>query len=589
MQRPSYADLLRARLGRREFLAALGASTVPLALPAWLAPTPRFEALDPSTADDVRVPDGYVAETLLAWGDPLFPDAPTFDPARLSATSQRRQFGFNADFVAFMPFSRGSSAHGILCVNHEYTLRNVMFPGRSGEAATAEEVDIAKAAQGMSFVAVHRDETGRWHVDRADARNRRIHGETPMRLSGPAAGSKLLRTQAEPTGTRVHGTLGNCGGGKTLWGTVLTAEENINEYFGRAGDIEDERLRNDHLRFGAGREVSLRGWEQADPRFDLTREPHEAYRFGWVVELDPFDPRSTPVKRTALGRFKHESATCALAQDGRVVVYSGDDERFQFLYKFVSERRFVPGGENQDLLDTGTLFVAALEEDGSGQWLPLRPEGALRDWSQADILVRAREAAALLGATPMDRPEDIELHPVNQRVYVAMTNNSERTAASPGNPRTRNLHGHVLEIDEARGDLAALEFTWTPLLLGGDQEHDGGFYGGHRLGPDEHLSCPDNLAFDSAGTLWVATDGQPKTLGTNDALYAVATTGMERGRPRRFLTGPVGAEITGPELTPDDRSLFISMQHPERWPDHGGTPRAAVVVVRKLDLGRIGT
>ena len=331
-------------------------------------------------------------------------------------------------------------------------------------------------------------------------------------------------------------------------------------------------------------------------RFDISRHPNELHRFGWVVEVDPHDPSSTPVKRTALGRFKHEAATCATTGDGRVVVYSGDDERLQFVYKFVSEGRFDPENPRADLdlLDRGTLYVARFDDDGTGEWLPLVPAGELKELSQAEILVNTRRSARALGATPMDRPEDVELNPANGMVYLALTKDADRTPEDPGghaNPRPANRHGHVLELEERGGDLAATRFSWRPFLLcgpAGSGEH----YGAWAAADVDVLSCPDNLAFDRDGNLWVATDGQPAVQQTNDAFYAVPTAGPDRQRPRRFLTGPRGCEVCGPEFTPDGRTLFVAIQHPgegagigrqqsSRWPDGGdGPPRPAVVVVR---------
>lgn len=592
-QRPHLRDLLSARLNRRQFLAASGAVSLPLALPKRTAPS--WTPLAPSSENRVRVPDGFRADVLLRWGDPLFGDSQPFDARAQSASKQRRQFGTSADFTAFFPIGRDGQ-QGILCVNHEFTARKWMFLDADLKNPTRAQVEIELAAHGMSIVGLSRDRDGRWQPQIDHAANRRIHGETPIDIVGPAAGSSFLRTKGDPSGREVRGMLGNCGGGRTPWNTLLTCEENIDEYFGNAGSVADEATRADHLRFGCEAEGSIYHWEKQDARFDLREEPNELYRFGFVVEVDPFDPKSKPRKLTALGRFKHEAATVAFTRDRRVVVYMGDDEAGQFLYKFISKNALSPRSReaNRQLLDEGTLYVARLEEDGTGTWLPLTPTGILEDWSLAEICVRTREAADLVGATPMDRAEDVEIHPLTRSVFVALTNHKKRAVEHPGNPRTPNLHGHVLEIDEAYGDHGSTRFTWDPLLLGG-RGADGGWYGLAKVSDAEALSCPDNLLFDSTGDLWIATDGQPKTLSTNDALYRVATTGLDRGRPRRFLTAPVGAEVTGPSLSSDERTLFVCMQHPHGsptvenpWPGTDPVPRSAVLAIEGADSVPVG-
>jgi len=432
--------------------------------------------------------------------------------------------------------------------------------------------------------------------------NRRITAATPFRLAGPVAGHELVRTKADPEGRLVLGTIANCAGGRTPWGTALSGEENFPTYFAHGAGIARNRVQASQRRYGLGRGGSGFGWECCDERFDVALEPNEFHRFGWVVEVDPYDQDSVPVKRTALGRMRHEAATTALADDGRVVVYMGDDTADEFLYKFVSDRAFDPGhrAANRDLLDHGTLYAARLDEDGTGQWLPLRPAGPLADWNPAEILVHTRLAASVLGATPMDRPEDVQVNPVNGRVYAVMTKNPGRDAPDHGpNPRPHNQHGHIVEIDEDRGNLGSGTFTWDLFLLCGDPVGGDTYYAGAKAADLDPLSCPDNLAFAPNGTMWIATDGQPRTFGTNDGLYAVATFGPERGRTRRFLTGPRGSEICGPEFTPDGRTLFVSIQHPGRgrglsdpeqgstWPD-GDFPRPSVIAVRRSDGGLIG-
>jgi len=626
----SYASLSERQLDRRGLLRGAAAAGAALLLPPSLRAQPAgitraWPRLPPCPSDrrdaPLQLAEGHEAQVLLRWGEPLHEGAPAFDWRAQSAGAQRRQFGFNCDFNAFMPLTPGGSERGLLCSNHEYISPAEMFPGYRAGQPSAAQVGVEMEALGMSVVELSRAQDGRWRVLRDSRFNRRLSATTPMTLSGPAAGAPLLRTAADPSGKTVLGTFGNCSGGKTPWGTVLTCEENFQDMFGRrnepprdgqapaavepSSDVSPQ-VAELPARYGLRRR-SVYHWEDHHDRFDLSQpgSMHEPHRFGWVVELDPYDPESTPIKRTALGRMRHESAVTGVSSDGHAVVYTGDDQRQQYLYKFVSADVVTPGEReaNRDLLDHGTLFVARLEDDGTGAWMPLRPEGALAHWTQAEILVNSRGAARQLGATPMDRPEDVEIHPRTQRVYVVMT----KDAASPGdnaaNRRRGNIWGHVLELDEDGGRLSAQSFTWRPFLLcgpPGDPAAQPVYYGGADPAELDPLACPDNLAFDPAGRLWIATDGQPRAMGWNDSLYAVSVYGPhdEVGLTRRFLNGPTGCEICGPEFTPDGRSLFVNIQHPgqggglaqptSRWPD-GELPRPSVVAIRRSDGARIGS
>ena len=582
--------------------------------------TLRFPELRHQAAEGDAVAEGHEIQTVLRWGDPILPDAPEFDPARQSAEAQARQFGYNCDYIDFFPLPRGSrnSGHGVLVVNHEYTTTQLMFPGLGADRRARQRVDAAQAriemmAHGLSVVEVRR-EGGRWAPVREGRLNRRITAGTPMRVSGPAAGHPRLRTSADPEGLRVLGTLNNCAGGNTPWGTVLTAEENFNFYFA-GGAAETGAQREAYRRYAITKAGSY-AWGRFEDRFDLDKEPNEPNRFGWVVEFDPHDPDSVPVKRTALGRFKHEGCTHAVAPDGRVVFYSGDDERFEYVYRFVTARPWNPQdpAANRDLLDEGTLSVARFEADGTVRWLPLvhgqgplTAENGFAD--QGDVLVETRRAADLLGATPMDRPEDVETNPVNGRVYVVLTNNVRRTEAqvNAANPRPRNIHGHVLEIvppgaDAGAPDHAAPEARWEVFIAGGKPGVDPGAQY-HRATSDVGwLSCPDNCAFDSRGRVWIATDGADDAAGLVDGLYAADTAGRGRALTRLFYQAPIGAEVAGPRFTPDDTTLFLSIQHPgedpgssydapsTRWPDFRADlpPRPSVVAITRRDGGPVG-
>jgi secreted PhoX family phosphatase len=616
----TFGQVLAWATTRREFLRSIFAASLVLSVPEWLmkaaegAPSGsglRFLPVGLSREDRVIVPAGYTSQVVIRWGDPITPDAPEFDPIRPSAAAQAHQFGYNCDFLAYFPLpaTSRSGTRGLLWANHEYTNPELMFFGYRPGAPTREQVDTELAAHGGSVVEVYRRPDGTWAYRRSSRYNRRITGETPCILTGPAAGHPWMRTREDPTGTRVRGMLNNCAGGKTPWGTVLTCEENFHQYFAHAGRLPqgDPRVRV-HARYGMPRAESERRWELFHERFDLGREPNEPFRFGWVVEIDPYDPTFVPRKRTALGRFRHEGATVVLGRDGRAVVYSGDDERFEYIYKFVSAKPYRRGDRlhNLTLLDEGTLYVARFRPDGTGEWLPLVfgqdplvPANGFA--SQADVLLNTRGAADLLGATKMDRPEDIEANPVTGAVYVVLTNNTRRTPAQVDapNPRPSNRHGHILEILEEGGDHTATRFRWQIFLLCGDPRDPDTYFAGFPKERVSPIATPDNITFDRAGNLWIATDGQPEALGYNDAIYVVPTQGPERGRVRQFLSGPVGCEVCGPEFTPDGRTLFCAIQHPgeggtldrpiSRWPDGTLPPRPSVVVVQHREGAVVGS
>ncbi|WP_104432298.1 alkaline phosphatase PhoX [Kineococcus xinjiangensis] len=592
-----FGDVVRSAVSRRGVLAgilalgavgatAAGADSAAAAAPDdLLAPqadpyAPRraldFQAIAPvpDTVDSFEVPTGWTWAPLIAWGDPILPGAPEFDPEQQTAEAQAGQFGYNNDYTTILPLQGRKRA--LLVCNHEYTNEKFMHRGwTSATDATDEQLRIAMAAHGMSVVELRRHNSkSPWAYLRESAFNRRVTATTEFHVTGPAAGSKYLRTKADHTGRKVLGTLNNCAGGTTPWGTVLSGEENFNGYFKAVPGSTDPAL----ARYGIT--GSGRGWERIDPRFDVAEEPNEPNRFGWVVEIDPTDPHSTPRKHTALGRMKHEGATISIAADGRAVAYMGDDERFDYLYKFVSSKRFKPGRSasarrhNMTLLEDGDLYVAVFtgdgtedgRYDGTGRWVPLVEGGRskVQGFSVEEVLVHTRLAADAVGATKMDRPEDVERNPVNGRVYVACTNNTRRgTAGRPGpdeaNPRPLNKDGHVVEITEAGDDAAATTFSWNLVLVCGDPADQSTYFGGFDKNQVSPISCPDNVAFDSTGNLWISTDGN--ALGHNDGLYEVVVDGPDRGRVRQFLSVPVGAETCGPVIT-DDSRVFVAVQHP---------------------------
>jgi len=630
-------DIIAARFGRRDFLrgslgaAAIAATVSPLALLA--ADEARadvksrfaFNEIAAGSDENHHVAEGYDADILIRWGDPVLPGAPAFDPANQSAAAQRQQFGYNNDYLAYfpMPGAPSPSQHGLLVVNHEYTNEELMFPGLGRqdvksvafEKMTPELVAIEMAAHGGSVIEVKR-ENGKWRVVPDSKYARRIDATTPMDITGPAAGHARLQTKEDPAGRRVLGMINNCAGGITPWGTWLTCEENFHGYMWGQLAADHPEARN-YKRLG----VPGNGyaWGKFHDRFDVTKEPHEANRFGWIVEIDPFDPASTPKKRTALGRFKHEGAAGVLNKDGRYVVYAGDDERFDYVYRFVTAARVDTANPqaNRDILDNGILSVARYDADGSITWLPLvQGQGPLTAEngfnSQADVLIETRRAADLVGATKMDRPEDVEANPRSQKVYVALTNNSRRSAAQvdPANPRAKNNFGHLIEMTPPDGDHAADKFTWTVLVRCGDPKiADVGATFSPETTQNGWFGMPDNVAFDAQGRLWVATDGNANSkTGRVDGIWGVETDGPLRGTSKHFFRVPVGAEMCGPFFTPDDETLFVAVQHPgeadggdrnappatfenpaTRWPDFkpGVPPRPSVVAITRRSGGKI--
>ncbi|MCF6368877.1 PhoX family protein [Rhizobium halophilum] len=596
---PTMGEIISRRFSRRNFLqgslavSAIAATVSPVALmtaeKARAATGSAFSFPEVEAGVDAHhhVAEGYDADVLLRWGDALFPDSPDFDPANQTAEAQAKQFGYNNDYVGFIPID-GAADHGFLVVNHEYTNPHLMFPGLvkvvDGKVEqgplSKEQVDVEMAAHGGTIVEIRRVD-GKWQVVRDGANNRRITVNTEMQLTGPAAGHDRLKTSADETGTKVIGTVNNCAGGVTPWGTYIMAEENFHGYF--MGDLPaDHPEAANYERYGVP-EGSYE-WGRFYDRFDLSKEPNEPNRFGWVVEVDVMDPSSTPKKRTALGRTKHEGAESIVADNGKVVFYLGDDERFDYVYKFVTDGTYNPDDRaaNMDLLDAGTLYVAKFEEDGTMEWLPLvHGQGPLTEEngfaSQADVLIETRRAGDVLGATKMDRPEDIQPNSVNGKVYVMLTNNTKRKPdqVNAANPRAENAFGHIIEISEADGDFSATKGKWEVMLKCGDPSvAEVGATFSTETTKNGWFGMPDNCAVDSAGRLWVATDGNSnKATGRTDGLWAVDTEGDARATSKLFFRVPVGAEMCGPLFAPDDETAFVAVQHPgdggEDWDGHG--------------------
>jgi hypothetical protein len=560
------------------------------------------------------VPEGYEAVAFSAWGEPV--GVPGHMPAFRwdmgnTAADQAVQMGMHHDGLHYYPID-GSSTHGLLVMNHEYTDDGLLHADGM-KTWSAEKVRKAQAAHGVSVIEIELKD-GAWRIVRPSRYARRFTAYSPFAVGGPAAGHALMQTAADPAGRTVLGTLNNCASGMTPWGTYLSGEENFAFYFD-GPDAADA----DQARWGL-RKTGFYRWPEHDPRFDAKQHPNEFHRFGWVVEIDPFDPTSTPVKRTALGRAAHEGAWVAVTKDGRAVVYSGEDARFEYIYKFVSRDRMAPGGAkaNATLLDHGTLYVARFDADGSGRWLPLvhgqGPLTAANGFAdQGAVVIKSRQASDRLGATKMDRPEWLAIDQKARTVYCTLTNNSQRgEKGRPGpdaaNPRANNVMGQIIQWTED-GDFDAPTFRWQHLVLAGDPANERPEARGNIKG--DIFACPDGLALDARGVLWIQTDkhasqmykGEMVRIGNNQMLACDRST----GEVRRFFTGPVNAEVTGVTLTPDGRTMFINIQHPgetasdrsdpanpskfSNWPDYreGGRPRSATVIIRKKDGGLIGT
>jgi uncharacterized protein len=628
--RPSFRDIIAERYSRRAFLASAAAGLGAAGALGFVGSLFSGEALAQAATSSLsfgelkrvyderaHVAPGYRADVVVAWGDPLKPGSPAFEPAKLDAAGQQQRFGYNCDFIAFMPLPRGSttSDHGLLCVNNEYVSPHVMFEGLkekgSGKAMSREQVALCNAAVGHSIVEVRKVD-GKWTTVPDSPYNRRITLDSEFTIGGPCAGHAAMKTSADPTGTKVLGTSYNCGGGVTPWGTVLTCEEGVSDTFG--GDPSKAPSAKTLERYGFDGSDTYGRARFAD-RFNIDKEPNEPNRFDWVVEIDPYDPKSVPVKRTALGRMAHEAATVVINGDGRVVVYLGDDDYFEYVYRFVSSDRYDPANPQsaRDILDRGVLSVLKANADGTLNWLPLtHGSGPLTEAngfaSQGDVLLRTREAADLLKATPMDRPEDIETNPVTGRVYAVMTKNKKITGdkLNPLNTRPENLYGHIIELippggEGAKADHAADVYRWDLFVLAGnpkDPKQGAKFH--PQTSDDGWFVNPDNLTFDPKGRMFVATDGA-NDFGLPDGIYGVDTDGPARGLPKLLFSCPHGAEATGPCFTPDGKTLFVSVQHPAedadsldkvetRWPDFATAlpPRPAVVAIQREDGRDVG-
>ena len=597
-----------AALSRRGFLggvlamgsfAALGGALVPQAARAM---TSRFayDAIATSTADAISVPAGYKADVVVRWGDPLFSDAPEFDHAtRGTAASQARAFGDNNDGMEVF----AHDGKMILVANNEYTNRRILSVSGENRLEDADEIAKGMMAHGVSVMEIAEID-GAWQVVKDSPYNRRITPQTDMALTGPAAGHDLMKTAADATGTTSKGTWNNCGNGMTPWGTYLACEENFNGYF--STQDKGHEVSPELQRYGVSAKDWGYSWAKIDDRFDVAKTPNEPNRAGYVVEIAPTDPTATPRKLTALGRFKHENAEAVVNNDGRVVVYMGDDERGEFMYRFVSDGVYAPGADTDALLENGTLYAAKFHDNGTGEWLALTPETTGMG-SQAEICIHTRQAGSAVGATTMDRPEWITANPNKAEVYCALTNNKNRgrkpnaggdeTPVGGPNPREANKYGQIVRWQPENADHTAPGFTWDLYVLAGNPVvHSDAKAGSENVTKDNMFNSPDGIKFDSNGLLWIQTDGKYSNegdfegQGNNQMLAGDPVT----GEIRRFLVGPKECEVTGLTWSPDRRTMFVGIQHPgedgnSHWPE-GGTsvPRSAIIAVTREDGGLVG-
>jgi secreted PhoX family phosphatase len=615
--RPEETDfdrIVEAAIDRRGLLGGVLAFGSFAALTSMLPAVPAkaaanrfaFDQIATNTSDDITVPTGYNMDVVVRWGDPLWSDVAEFDHAtRGTPATQARAFGDNNDGMDVF----AHDGKMLLVVNNEYTNRSILWGNNPDGKATSDD-DIAKGmmCHGVSVMEIARVD-GKWQIVKDSPYNRRITPKTEMTLTGPAAGHDLLKTEADPTGTKSLGTWNNCGNGVTPWGTYLTCEENFNGYFSSSEATQDQKpidLPLEFIRYGISSKDWGYGWAKIDDRFDIAKHPNEPNRAGYIVEIDPTNPQSTPKKRTALGRFKHENAEMLVNKDGRVVVYMGDDERGEFLYRYVSNGVYGPGAPTDDLLENGTLSVAKFNEDGTGVWVNLTPETTGMA-SQAEICIKTRLAGSAVGATTMDRPEWVAANPSAAEVYCALTNNKNRgikpnkggdaTPAGGPNPRDKNNYGQIVRWRPDEGDHTAAGFTWDLYVLAGNPTvHEDAYAGSANVNADNMFNSPDGLRFDANGLLWIQTDGNYKNAGdfkgqgNNQMLAGDPVT----GEIRRFLVGPKECEVTGLTWSPDRRTMFVGIQHPgekgdSHWPEGGdAVPRSAVIAITREDGGLVG-
>ncbi|MBO9469973.1 PhoX family phosphatase [Endozoicomonas sp. G2_2] len=639
---------------------------------------------------------GYTAQVVVPWGTPITSDgAPWRADLAFTPSIQENAVGMHHDGMWHFPISEETaSSNFIFALNNEYIDQLALFATNPGGLPTgyardadgnvdyqgggrdADEVRTEINAHGVTIVELRRGDDGQWSHVMDSTYNRRFTSATPMNLSGPVAGSDYVKTAYSPTGTETRGTNNNCANGYTPWGTYLTCEENWPNVFRK-----DEGRENDDNRLGIPSGGTRYYWEapagdasEVDgefARFNATPSADDAtgdYRneprtFGYIVEIDPYT-NTRAVKRTALGRFRHEGCWVGKLVEGEpVVFYSGHDSRNEYIYKYVSDAMWDPSDANRTdmtrsdrlaigdkYMDSGTLYAARFNADGSGAWLPLTPETMVPDGSQtlaaalglepgdlAGVIINTCDAADIMGATPMDRPEWGAVDPTSGEVYMTLTNNSDRTAegtdptytnggtsddelgvgfskapVNAANPRPNNSDGQVIRWREPTP--GETTFDWEIFVFGKVPSTDDENISG--LSDQNYFSSCDGLWYDDRGDgngiLWIETD-TGGTDYTNDQVLAVVPQGLNKGdsgavvnesnqsQLKRFAVGPNGCEVTGIFATPDRTALFINIQHPSNWPADDSVneqdatavtsgevrPRASTVVIQKSDGGQI--
>lgn len=664
---PDFNQVLEAHLSRRHVLkgglglgamASFGAfglagcnsdnNTPPTTSPV-KTPKLAFDSIPGSKTDAVSVPEGYSAQILAPWGQPLTSSGSSWqNDGSNNAADQENAMGMHHDGLHFFPLN-DAGTDGVLCVNHEYIDQNALHPTGSdaddnGMRSSVDQVRKEINAHGVAVVRIQLQDSGEWMIVDNDPLNRRYTGATTMKISGPLAGSAKLQTPFSNDGSLARGTLNNCGNGSTPWGTYLTCEENWPGYFINTGTTTAEQDRIGINTAGTSRY----GWEtiagndqEMDDEFTrfnvaptgtnaLDDYRNEASGHGYIVEIDPYTADSRAVKRTALGRFRHEGCTFGKLTAGQpMTFYSGHDSRFEYMYKFVTDAVWDPADANptdrlaigDKYMDAGTLYVAQFDADGIGTWLPLTMESKTLDGGTLathfgnleEIILNTAGAADLVGATPMDRPEWCSVDPITGSVYLTLTNNTKRDeeqGTNPANPRLNNKFGHIIRWDEGQ---EITQFTWDIFVFGSDAAGDTDT---NLSGLDEfnQFASPDGLAFDQRGILWIQTDNGAEEVKnyTNDQMLAVVPSslvdaegnldvinGENQSELRRFFVGPNGCEVTGFTMTPDNNTMFVSIQHPGNWPYSSNAaeatptgmsvrPRASVVAIRKIDGGALG-
>ena len=585
--------------GLAAFVTKAGCLTTAISKEAgpWL----KFNHVASTDLDSVTVPKGFKWHIVISWGDPLWHDGQKFDHhTRGTAATQELAFGDNNDGMSLFEID----GHTVLVVNHEYVNNNTMFGNRRSELPEgADDVHKSKLAHGVSVLELVR-ENGHWVVVKDSRFNRRITANTPMKITGAARGHDLLKTDDDPYGITCLGTWSNCGSGRTPWGTYLSCEENFNYYFATSRNTYQPT--SYQRRYGIKNNGDKYAWISVDSRFDISKNPNESNRSGYVVEIDPGNPQSTPKKRTSLGRFKHENAEVVVARNGHIVVYSGDDEVNEHLYKFVSKRKFKENSVgNADLLDDGVLYAAKFNEGGRGYWIALTPESTGMK-SHAEICIHTRQAASAVGATKVDRPEWVAVNPTNVEVYCCLTDIKYRGKPNLNhiegrNPRlkdtSKNMYGQIVRWTPDDGDHAAVGFEWDVFVAAGNPTvYRDDRAGSMNINALNMFNFPDGLAFDTKGGLWIQTDGDYSDKGkfsghgNNQMLFADTIT----GEIKRFMVGPRECEITGITWSPDLKTMFVGIQHPgERGGSHfpggeGTVPRSSIIAISREDGGAIG-